>query len=192
MEFLIISKRMGVNKMAAEKGILNADQKRKILLVLRILLLTAAVIYLVFFVINNFSADDNEFNVYFSNSDATFLEKEKRKITKKEDLYQQLFKELKTGPKSKELRPTIPEGVSLLDYQIKDKTIVLNFNQELRDNHWGGSTGEIMTVYSIVNTYTSLKDIEKVKILLENKEIESLVGHLDLTGPLMYNQKLVK
>lgn len=178
--------------MAAEKGILNADQKRKILLVLRILLLTAAVIYLAFFVINNFSADDNEFSIYFSNSNATFLEGEKRKITEEGDLYQQLFKELKAGPQNSELRPTIPEGVSLLGYELEDKTIVLNFNQELRDNHWGGSTGETMTVYSIVNTYTNLKEIERVKIILEDKEVETLVGHLDLTGPLVYNQKLVK
>ena len=178
--------------MAAEKGILNADQKRKILLVLRILVLTAAVIYLVFFVINNFSADDNKFSVYFSNSDATFLEAEKREINEEEDIYLQLFKELKAGPETNKLRPSIPEGSSLLDYKIEDKTIILNFNEELRVNHWGGSTGETMTVYSIVNTYTSLKEIEKVKILLEEKEIETLVGHLDLTGPLMYNQKLVE
>jgi hypothetical protein len=50
----------------------------------------------------------------------------------------------------------------------------------------------MLTVYSIVNSYTALSEVESVKILLEGEEVESLVGHLDLTQPLMYNQKLTE
>jgi len=174
--------------MAAEKK-LSADQKRKLLLILRILLLTAAVLYLFFLFYNNYLLEE-KIEIYFAAADASQLKVEKREIDEENDLYFQVFEELKAGPKSDELSATIPAGSQLLDYSLEDKVLKLNFNRELKDNHWGGSTGELMTVYSIVNSYTTFSEVEKVKILLEGKEVESLVGHLDLSQPLLYNQKL--
>lgn len=175
--------------MAAKKKVFNNDQKRKILLIVRILLLTAAFLYLLFFFYNNYIADDR-FELYFSNAEANYLQTEKRKIDPQQDLYLELFKELKAGPKNNDLGRTIPEGSELLGYQLEKKILTLNFNVDFKNNHWGGSTGELMTVYSIVNTYTSLSEVDSVKILITGKEVETLVGHLDLTEPLMYNQKL--
>lgn len=177
--------------MAAENKIFKADQNRKILLILRILLLTAAVLYLLFFLYNNYFIQ-NKAELYFASADANYLRVEKRSLNEESDLFIQLFEELKAGPKSSELGITIPEASRLLDYKLEGKLLTLNFSLELRDNHWGGSTGEIMTVYSIVNTYTSLPEVDSVKILIEGEQVETLVGHLDLTEPLMYNQKLTE
>lgn len=177
--------------MAASKKILSPDQKRKLLLILRVLLLTAAVLYLLFLFYDNYSAD-NKIRVYFSTEDANYLRLEEREIDQEKDLYFQIFEELKAGPESSELGETIPEGSQLLDYEIDGELIILNFNRALKDNHWGGSTGELLSVYSIVNSYTSLEEIKNVRILIEGEEVESLVGHLDLSQPLMYNQKLTE
>ncbi len=177
--------------MNAKKYKLSADQKRKLLLILRILLLTAALLYLVFLFYNNYLAE-KEFEVYFSTADAAYLKAEKRKIEEDSDLYFQIFEQLKAGPESEKLTRTIPEGSQLLDYQLDNKQLTLNFNLALKTNHWGGSTGEQLTIYSIVNSYTALSEVESVKILLAGEEVESLVGHLDLTQPLMYNQKLIE
>jgi len=182
---------MGEDNMAANKTILSPAQKRKLLLVLRLLLLTAAVFYLLFLFYNNFSAD-NKLAVYFSTKDANYLRLEEREIDQDKDLYLQIFEELKAGPESSELGGTIPDGSQLLEYEIEGELIVLNFNRALKDNHWGGSAGELLTVYSIVNSYTALDQIQKVRILIEGEEVESLVGHLDLSQPLMYNQKLTE
>jgi spore germination protein GerM len=180
---------MGVIKMAAKKKGFKVDKKRKLLLVLRILLLTAAFLYLFFFFYNNYFLE-NKVKLYFSSVDANYLKVEERVLDENDDFYLQLFKELIDGPENKGLGRTIPQGSKLLDYQLEGKVLTLNFSLELRNNHWGGSTGETMTIYSIVNTYTSLEEIESVKILLGGEEVETLVGHLDLTQPLMYNQKL--
>ena len=177
--------------MVTKKKKNNYDQKRKLLLVLRILLLTVALLYLFFFFYNNYIVR-NKAELYFSTVSADYLKVEKREIDEERDLYFQLFEELKTGPQSKELLRTIPEESQLLSYELEEKVLTLNFSLELRNNHWGGSTGEIMTVYSIVNTYTSLDEVKSVKILLEGEEVETLVGHLDLTQPLMYNRKLTE
>lgn len=176
--------------MAKNNGILNPDQKRKMLLILRIVLLTAAVFYLLFLLYNNYFAEE-KYEVYYATADANFLKAEERVIDQEKDLYFELFEELKAGPESSELRITIPENSELIDYKIETKKITLNFNSALKTNHWGGSAGEQMTVYSIVNTYTNLDQIDSVEILLEGKNIESLVGHLDLSQPLIYNQKLL-
>ncbi len=165
--------------------------KRKILAVLRILVLTAAVIYLIFFFSSRFLGEPEQIKVFFSTEDAMYLKGENREIEEDREIYIQIIEEMKAGPVSDSLRPTIPEGVELLDYEIDEQNITLNFNRELRDNHWGGSTGELLTVYSIVNSYTYLEDLDSVTIILEGQGIETLVGHLDLTKPLVYNQKLV-
>ncbi|MGM0549094.1 MAG: GerMN domain-containing protein [Bacillota bacterium] len=179
--------------MTAEKKKLKVDQKRKLLLILRITVLLGAVIYLIFLVYTNYFISKNKLVLYFSTNDANYLVVEKREIEPEvEDYYLKLFRELKTGPKNKELKKTIPKETELLDYNLKNKTITLNFNLALKNNHWGGSTGELLTVYSIVNTYTHLDEIEYVKILLEGQAVETLVGHLDLSQALMYNQKLTK
>jgi len=165
--------------------------KRKILAVLRILVLTAAVIYLIFFFTNRFFGEPEQIKVFFSTEDAMYLKAENREIDEDKEIYVQIMEELKAGPFSDNLRATIPEGVELLDFELDEQNIILNFNSELRENHWGGSTGELLTVYSIVNSYTYLDEITSVTIILEGQEVETLVGHLDLTKPLVYNQKLV-
>lgn len=176
--------------MALEKKNLNTVQKRKLLLILRIILLTAAVFYLLFWFYNNFLAEP-EYQIYFSTNNASYLRAESRTLPEDADIYLHLFEELKAGPESEELAATIPNGTELLNYEIEAKKIILNFNFALKSNHWGGSTGEQMTVYSIVNTYTDLDEIESVEILLEGENVETLVGHLDLSRPLMYNKKLI-
>ncbi|MEC9489526.1 MAG: GerMN domain-containing protein [Halanaerobiales bacterium] len=171
--------------------ILSADQKRKLLLILRILVLTAAVLYLIFLGYNNYLLE-KKVKVYFAADNASYLLPESRSLDPDIDRYLQIFEELKAGPESDDLTKTIPEGSRLIDYQLDGQLLTLNFNRALKDNHWGGSTGERLTVYSIVNSYTALSEVESVKILLEGKEVESLVGHLDLSRPLMYNQKLTE
>ncbi|ADQ14319.1 GerMN domain-containing protein [Halanaerobium hydrogeniformans] len=176
--------------MAEKQSILNPEMKRKILAVMRILLLTAALVYLLIFISNNLFVDD-QINVYFSTEDAQYLVAEQREIIEDDDLYFQIIAELNKGPESENLSATIPEEVELLEYDLDEDVLILNFNSALRENHWGGSTGELLTIYSIVNSYTALNEVQSVQILLEGQEVETLVGHLDLSRPLMYNQELV-
>ncbi len=191
MVLSIISERTGADKMNFKDRFMELIDKRKILAVLRILVLTAAVIYLIFFLSNNFFGVQDYIEVYFSTEDAMYLKSETRDIDQEKDLHYQIIEELLAGPESEGLRATIPDGVKLLDYNIEGKNITLNFNNELRENHWGGSAGEMLTVYSIVNSYTFFKEIDSVSIILEGEEVNTLVGHLDLSEPLMYNQELV-
>jgi germination protein M len=70
---------------------------------------------------------------------------------------------------------------------------VLDFSRELQTLHTGGTTGEILTVYSIVNTLTmNFKEVERVQILIDGDEVETLVGHLDLEQPFTRDNRWIR
>lgn len=134
-----------------------------------------------------------EVKLYFSTKDAMYLKAETRKIEAgKTNKYVETINELIKGPVSKELNRTIPEGVRIREIRIEGNIAYLDFNQALVDNHWGGSTGEIMTIYSIVNTITQFPEIDYAKILVEGKEIETLAGHMDTSVALEPDCNLIK
>jgi len=68
------------------------------------------------------------------------------------------------GPKVAGLKPTIPEGTKLRSaIKIEGDVAIVDFTKEFRDNHPGGKAEERMTIYSVVNSLTELKEINKVK-----------------------------
>ncbi len=61
----------------------------------------------------------------------------------------------------------------------------VDLTREATANHTGGSLDELFSVYTIVNLLTSnLPAIQRVQILVEGKEVDSLAGHIDLRHPL--------
>jgi germination protein M len=132
-----------------------------------------------------------EINVFFADENATRLVPEKRRAMLGDRGAADagaIVAELIKGPQSDALLPTIPSGTRLLDaYKVGDM-LVLDFTHDIQTNHTGGSTGELLTVYSIVNSLAhNLDGIERVQLLVEGEEMESLAGHLDLKEPLSPN-----
>lgn len=129
--------------------------------------------------------------VYFSNEDATALKAERRPLAPGEDPVLCTLQELLKGPENPNLGRTIPDGVRVLSTRLDGSTLYVDFSEELRTRHWGGSTGEIMTVYSIVNSLTAIPGVEEVVILLEGRLEETLVGHLILDEPIRRDVGLI-
>ncbi|NLX92155.1 MAG: GerMN domain-containing protein [Firmicutes bacterium] len=123
--------------------------------------------------------------LYFADKQAACLVKEERAITE-EDKDPRIFalEALIEGPVNSGLERTIPADAKVLDISVERGIAQVNFSRELQTSHWGGSTGEILTVYSIVNTLSQFPEIEQVKIIIEGAEIESLAGHMELDKPL--------
>lgn len=96
------------------------------------------------------------------------------------------------GPKEEGLVPTIPPGVRIRELYIAKGVAYPDFSREFIENHWGGTTGEIHTVYSVVNALTlNFDEIEKVQFLVEGKGIQTLCGHLDLSRPIGPDLELI-
>ncbi|HPT83688.1 MAG TPA: GerMN domain-containing protein [Limnochordia bacterium] len=97
---------------------------------------------------------------------------------------EEVLAHLLAGPSLEQLISVIPAETVLLGYRQSGETLYVSFSHHLVTNHPGGSTGEILTVYSIVNSLTDLDGIEQVQILVENQVIDTLAGHLNLQRAL--------
>lgn len=133
--------------------------------------------------------------LFFNQPGSTQLAPEDRYVAYRETLHDQateVLKELVKGPE-KNFDAPIPKGTQLRDlFLTKDGIAYVDFSIELAANHIGGSLAEINTVYSIVNTLTfNFPQIKRVQILLDDKAVESLKGHLDLSHPLKPDMSLV-
>ena len=133
-----------------------------------------------------------EVNLYFSDSQAMYLVSEKRKILPTTSLAKQVVIELIKGPASSDLYSTIPEGTRVNEVYIADDIVYVDLSEEVFKNHPGGSSGELMTVYSIVNSLTEISPIKGVQILVEGNERNSLVGHVDISRPLLRDEDWIK
>ena len=80
----------------------------------------------------------------------------------------------------------IPPGVTLRDVFITERgDAFVDLSPDITTKHPGGSLDEIFTVYSIVNALTvNLPAIQRVQILVDGKEVDTLAGHVDLRHPL--------
>ncbi|MCK4308580.1 MAG: GerMN domain-containing protein [Candidatus Atribacteria bacterium] len=133
-----------------------------------------------------------EVNLYFSDSQAMHLVPEKRKISQIPSLARQAVIELIKGPENSDLYPTIPEGTQVNEVYIADDIVYVDLSEEIFKNHPGGSSGELMTVYSIVNTLTEIPPIKGVQILVEGNEMKTLAGHIDISMPLLRDEDWIK
>jgi len=133
-----------------------------------------------------------EVSLYFSDSQAMYLVPEKRKIPMTPSLARQVVIELIKGPTISSLYPTIPEGTQVNEVYIAGDIVYVDLSEEVFKNHPGGSSGELMTVYSMVDTLTEISPIRGVQILVAGNERESLVGHVDISRPLLRDEDWIK
>jgi len=143
-----------------------------------------------------FLEEKKEVILYFSDRGVEYLIGEKRAISKKEDMKEEakeMIIELIKGPRGN-LIPTLPPHTKLLTLHISNDGVAkINFNKSLSKDHPGGSSAEMMTVYSIVNSLAlNFPQIKRVQILIEGKGIETISGHLSLKQPLSPNPNLIK
>lgn len=134
--------------------------------------------------------------LYFSDSEGEYLIGEKREILKKNAVKEEAKEaiiELIKGPKGK-LIPTLPSRTKLLTLQMSETGIAkVNFNPALSKDHPGGSSAEMMTIYSIVNSLAlNFPQIKRVQILIDGKPIETIAGHLSLRQPIPPKPDLIK
>lgn len=136
--------------------------------------------------------------LYFADQDGTRLVKEIRYIDMndaKQGTEQQatlLVKELVKGPSNSTLKSTVPEGASLRSpIKVENRTATVDMTKEFVDNHPGGKEAEEMTIFSIVNTLTELKDIETVKFLINGKTQKEFKGNFLLNNEFPRNEALI-
>jgi hypothetical protein len=95
----------------------------------------------------------------------------------------QLLRELISSPPASDQR-TIPGHAVLLGfYVLPDGTAIADFSDALASETPSGILSETVAMNSIIRTLASnVPSLRRLKILVHGEEVETLAGHVDLTG----------
>lgn len=130
--------------------------------------------------------------VYFGSHDAKQLEAEVYQLKKGDLLLQRAMEILVAGPRNPDLWPVVPAVTKVKGVLVKERTAYVDFSGDIVKLGFGGSSREILAVAAIVNTLTEFPEVEQVQILVEGKKVNSLFGHVDISGPLGRSPAIIK
>lgn len=76
----------------------------------------------------------------------------------------------------------IPRGTTLRAFYVTDRgEAYVDLSQPVASGHPGGTLAERLTVAAIVNDVTAnLPAVQRVQILVEGRQVDTLAGHVDL------------
>ena len=88
----------------------------------------------------------------------------------------------------------IPSGTTLKAFYITSNgDAFVDLSSDITVKHPGGTYAELLTVYAIVNTITTnLQGVQRVQLLVDGKEADSVAGHVDVRRPLERDLTLVR
>lgn len=134
--------------------------------------------------------------LFFADDQVEFLIPEIREVMGKSPgvlLGSVVVRELIKGPIG-DLQPTMPPGVELRSEVICEAGIcTVDLSKEILSNHPGGTSAELMTIYSIVESLReNITGVRAVRFLVEGKTVETLAGHISLNEPVASNPAIIK
>jgi Sporulation and spore germination len=102
----------------------------------------------------------------------------------------QVLNTLLAGPVDADLRTLPPDAVLLAFYLLPNGTAIADFSEALATATPSGIQSEQLAVDSITRTLeANVPGVQRLKILIHGQEVETLAGHLDLTGNFLVNTK---
>ena len=100
----------------------------------------------------------------------------------------QVLNTLLAGPVDADLRTLPPDAVLLAFYLLPNGTAIADFSEALATATPSGIQSEQLAVDSITKTLeANVPRVQRLKILIHGQEVETLAGHLDLTGTFLVN-----
>jgi spore germination protein GerM len=126
--------------------------------------------------------------LFFPAGDRPGLVIEDRTVPFSNDLSQQIkvvVEELARGSQIG-LGPSLPAGTRVLEVFVTARGVAyVDLSKEAATAAGRGSDDELGTVYSVVNSITSnFPAVKRVQIVIEDRQVPTLAGHVDLTRPL--------
>ncbi|HKS82843.1 MAG TPA: GerMN domain-containing protein [Candidatus Acidoferrales bacterium] len=95
----------------------------------------------------------------------------------------QVLHELMEDPPTPQQRTTPPDATLLAFYILPDGTAIADFSDSMASDMPSGIMSEAEAVNSIVRTLAiNVPSIRRLKILIHGQEVDTLAGHVDLTG----------
>ena len=103
---------------------------------------------------------------------------------------------LVAGPREEDAAvPVVPPGVKIRAlFPGPGSILYVDFDRKFRENHPGGAWSELLTAQAVANTVLANfgKVYEKVILLIEGQQAETIAGALTIAGPLKFRDDLVE
>lgn len=130
---------------------------------------------------------EREVQLYFAAPEGTFLQPETRTIEGCEDdrdCIRSLLEALRAGSQQG-LLPVLPSETGILDIELENDLVRVNFSRHLSDFHPGGSLSELLTVYSLSNSLSeNFSYLRQLQILIDGQVQQTLKGHVRIDQPV--------
>lgn len=135
-----------------------------------------------------------EVTLYFSDEMAMGLCSEKRviEVNQNQTIENQIVEQLIKGPENSKLYQTVPSETKIKNIKTEESICYVDLSKEFVTKHSGGSTSEMLTIYSIVNSLTELDNVTKVQFLIEGQKEDMFKGHLDFSKPFERNEEIIQ
>jgi spore germination protein GerM len=87
----------------------------------------------------------------------------------------------------------IPKGTTLRAFFVTERgDAFIDLSRDVSTAHPGGSLTELLTVHALVNAVTAnLPAVQRVQIMVDGKEVDTLAGHVDIRRPMSRDASLV-
>lgn len=123
--------------------------------------------------------------LYFTDSSAQKLVKEERRIevNTNDSIEKYVMEALIAGPQEQGHLPTVPSETKIRDIKTADGICYVDLSEDFVTKHSGTEQGELLTIYSIVDTLTQLPNIEKVQFLIEGEKRNEFKGNIEFDKP---------
>ena len=126
-----------------------------------------------------------QFSIYFDGSkDGTEVQvvKDDRLINKEDLIGETIMQEIIKGPTViSELKPILPKETRLLSFSIKEGIAYVNLSKEAKVDM--SLVKEKSCLEGIVASLTQLPSVQKVKIIIESKDVDTIGGNFDISRP---------
>ncbi len=130
---------------------------------------------------------EREVQLYFVEPEGRFLQPEARLIAGCEedsDCIRSLLEALRAGSQQG-LLPVLPSETGILEIELENDLVRINFSRHLSDFHPGGSLSELLTVYSLSNSLSeNFPYLRQVQILIDGQMQQTLKGHVRIDQPV--------
>lgn len=131
--------------------------------------------------------------LYFANDMGDGLSSENREVevAAAGTVEKAIVEELIKGPKNAGSIGIIPAETKVISVETKNNVCFVNLSKDFVNKYQGGTAGETLTVYSIVNSLTELGTIDSVQFLIEGEKREEFV-HMVINEPISRDASLIK
>ena len=141
----------------------------------------------------NFFQDEVSFTLYFVNAKGDKLVSEKRTATVRmsERNADKVMAMLIEGPRVDNHYASMPPGSAVNEILIRNSVCYVDMNESFVTNQVGNVEQEMLTLYSIVNSLTSLYSIDTVQFLIDGQQ-RDIYKTVQLNTAFTFNQDYIE